>query len=254
MGKRAFASIDLPPRGQKPREKGITMVIDWGMGLTQQNDLMEMAAPTTDLAKIAVGIPGLLEESYLSRKLEAYKKFDVAPFPGGMFLEYAVKQGKGDAYMEDAVRAGFTHIEVSDNAIPIPKEDLIRSAVNDHGLVVLGEVGSKREGTPANILVEDAERCLEAGSWKVFVEAAEFFVEGEFNQDLASEFTSKIPEEKFIFELPGPWIPEIHLDTIMKMQAWLLQAYGPEANIANVLPDHLMYVETLRRGVGVTLK
>ena len=30
---RAFSTIHLPPREEKPRQKGLTMLIDWGIGL-----------------------------------------------------------------------------------------------------------------------------------------------------------------------------------------------------------------------------
>ncbi|MGH7320113.1 MAG: phosphosulfolactate synthase [Candidatus Rokuibacteriota bacterium] len=67
---RAFGSIDVPARPPKPQPRGITMVIDWGLGLRATEDLLEIGAPFADLAQIAVGISGLMDEGFLERVLE----------------------------------------------------------------------------------------------------------------------------------------------------------------------------------------
>jgi len=42
--KRAFSAIDLPARPTKPREAGISMMIDWGIPPAGQQDRMSLAA------------------------------------------------------------------------------------------------------------------------------------------------------------------------------------------------------------------
>ena len=50
------------------------------------------------------------------RKINVYKQYNVVPYPGGQFLEYAVLCGKVDAYFAKKRRAvGFPAVEVSDN-------------------------------------------------------------------------------------------------------------------------------------------
>ena len=56
-----FNFIDLPAERSttKPRATGLTMMIDWGLGLRRLEDTLEMAGEYVDLGKIAVGTPRL---------------------------------------------------------------------------------------------------------------------------------------------------------------------------------------------------
>lgn len=253
---RGFASIPLPSRPPKPRERGITMVIDWGIGLQATGDHLAMGAPFYDLAKIAVGISGVVADAFLKEKIALYQRYAVDPFPGGMFLEYAYHHGKATAYLAECVRAGYRTLEVSDNAIHFPagaKEDLIRRAREDYGLRVLGEVGRKLEASGAAALIRDTERALAAGSWKVFIEGAEFFGE-KFRADLVREIAAAVPVEALIFEMPGRWLKDIHASQVHEMIRFLIGELGPDVNLANILPEDLLIAETQRVGVGVGMK
>jgi len=250
---KAFSEISVPQRAGKPREAGITMLIDWGLGLAAQGDCLEIGAEYIDLAKIAVGISGLLSKDQLRRKIELYEAHQVIPFPGGQFLEYAADHGQAREYMEDAREAGYSWIEVSDNVIeltPDEKTALIRLAREEFGLNVIGEVGSKVQGTSATGLIADIQRCLDAGCWKVFVEAAELFGD-ELNEALIEGITAAVPLDKLIFEVPGPWIAGIHRYDQFATRTWLIKRFGPVVNLANVLPEDILETETLRRGIGV---
>ena len=99
-------------------------------------------------------------------------------------------------------------VEISENCIdfsPEKKAEYIRRAV-DKGLKVLGETGSKLEkSTPENLL-SDVENCREAGSWKVFVEAAEFLTDQGFNLQLVEALTRSVDTDFLIFEVPTQWM------------------------------------------------
>ena len=47
---RAFSQIDIPSRPGKPRETGITMMIDWGIPPHTQNDVTGFSSEFIDLA------------------------------------------------------------------------------------------------------------------------------------------------------------------------------------------------------------
>ncbi|MBI4607631.1 MAG: phosphosulfolactate synthase [Candidatus Rokubacteria bacterium] len=100
---RAFASIPIPDRPPKPRARSLTVMIDWGLELRAVEDLMEEAHEFTDLAKVAVGISGLVSHDFLTRKVAAYQAYAVDPFPGGMFLEYAFHHRKATEYLAECV-------------------------------------------------------------------------------------------------------------------------------------------------------
>ncbi len=120
------------------------MVVDNGLGFESQQELIEVGEPFIDMAKIAVGISGLLPLKLLQRKIEVYHSNDILAFPGGQYLEYAIYHGKTEAYFEHCAEAGFKLIEVSDNVDPLPrniKQEIISRAVEGYGFQVLGEPG-----------------------------------------------------------------------------------------------------------------
>lgn len=249
----AFPGIPLPERSAKPRAQGITMMIEWGLPLGAQADTLNLSGEIIDIAKIAVGISGLLPQSVLAAKIDLYRQHAVEPFPGGMFLEYAFAKGAADAFFRGCASVGYRYVEVSDNAIPLSRKDkdgLIGEA-RERGFAVLGEAGSKHATTEPGLLVQDINGCLAAGAWKVFIEAAELFQDGQLRYDLLGRIRGEVDPAAVIWELPGHWIPGIHAHEIHALQVWLIEHLGREVNIANVGPESLLALEALRQGVGV---
>ncbi len=252
-GHTAFPGIPLPERSAKPRAQGITMMIEWGLPLGAQADILNLSAEIIDIAKVAVGISGLLPESVLAAKIDLYRQHAVEPFPGGMFLEYAFAKGAADAFFSGCASVGYRYVEVSDNAIPLSRNDkdgLIGEA-RERGFAVLGEAGSKHVVTEPGLLVGDINACLAAGAWRVFIEAAELFQDGRLRYDLLDRIRGEVDPAAVIWELPGHWIPGIHAHQIHALAVWLIEHMGREVNIANVAPDSLLALEALRQGIGV---
>jgi phosphosulfolactate synthase len=262
---RFFGDLEIPERTEKPRDRGITMMIDWGLGPVCQDDVSCFCGDYIDLAKVAVGIPRMIGDDELIRKNAAYRSRGIDPFPGGMLLEYAMhsyrKSGKPviDAarrYYEESVRVGFSVMEVSDNVIeisPDEKREVISLAAREFGYRVLGEVGTKREETSAEEMIADVQNCIEAGSWKVLLEAAEFVdrKDGSIKMDLVEAIMKRFSPQELIFEIPGPWNPSTTLSKSHEMKMSLVDAFGPEVSLGNILPDDVLELETLRLGLGV---
>jgi phosphosulfolactate synthase len=249
----AFGDLPLERASAKPRESGITMVIDWGLPLGAQGDLLQLAGEYIDIAKIAVGIAGLLALGDVRDKVERYRSHTVDAFPGGMFLEYALAFDRAEAYFDGCAEVGFRTIEVSDNAVPISrrnKEALIGQAVR-RGFRVLGEVGSKHAKTPIQALIDDLNACVAAGSWKVFVEAAELMDGEAIREELIERIAASGALDRVIWELPGTWIEGIHEYQIQQLERRLIDQFGAQVNLANVPIDGVLVLETHRRGVGV---
>ncbi len=258
MAKMPFEMVPLPPERstEKPRETGLTMMVDFSMPIGRLEDLLGLIGPYVDLIKIAVGTARLYYESYLSRKLLLCEGFDVKPFIGGQFLEYVVATQGFDAapeFYKEARRMGFAALEVSDNCVPLTSEQrkrLISQGV-EAGLEIHGEVGSKDVKQTAEELIGQARDCLEAGADVVLVEAAEIVVDGEVKRDMIAAIRAEFPAEKVIYELPGPWIPGTTLSDVYMLKKFLIEEFGPDANIANVLPDDVFETEALRCGLSV---
>ena len=258
MAGQPFAMVPLPAdrSTEKPRQKGLTMMMDWGLPLNAQRDWLDLVAPYVDLAKFVVGTARLYEEDYLLEKIALYKSHNVHPFIGGQFLEYVyATQGLQGArpYFLEAKRLGFDAIEVSDNCLPLDKtarQTLIRMAV-DCGLEVHGEVGSKSDDTSADTLIAQANECFEAGADVVLVEGAELLTDGEPNRSLIAALRDCLDVTKVIFELVGPWIPDTQLCDVYQLKKFYIDEFGPDVNIANVMPDQVWETEALRAGLSV---
>jgi len=254
----AFQMIALPAERSavKPRTKGLTMMMDWGLPIGRQEDLLGLIAPHVDLAKLVVGTARLYEESYLRQKLECYERHQISPFIGGQFLEYVYAtdgiKGVGP-FCEEARRLGIKAVEVSDNVVTLDADDrhqLIRCAV-DCGLEVHGEVGSKSQATSAAVLIEQAERDFESGVSVVLVEGAELIQNDEPNLKLINDLKSGLDVDRVIFELSGTWIPGTLSTNIYALKGLLVETFGPDVNLANILPDDIWETEALRVGLSV---
>lgn len=254
-----FAFVELPcARSQeKPRRMGLTMMVDFGVPCRYVQDVLEMAARYIDLGKIAVGTSRLYELSYLRRKLALYRGHRVRPFIGGQFQEYvyAVYGRKAlPRFLAEAKRVGFGVVEISDNCVPLSdreRREQIRLAC-DCGLTVFGEVGSKDMKNDASLLIRQAEICFRAGAELVLVEAAELIENGRPKMKLLNGLRRGLDLSKVLIELPGPWIPGVALSDVEDMKKFLVSEFGPDVNLANVMPQDILETEALRVGLGVS--
>ena len=143
---------------------------------------------------------------------------------------------------------------MSDNLIPASlewKQRMIRCASEEFNLNVFGEVG-KKEGLENIVpLVDNAKACLDASASIIIMEAAELVSEDVKTSQEVEEVVKEIGIDKIMFELPGPWIPGVTSDVVNRMRRELVEKYGVEVAIGNVLPEDLMFLEAFHRGLDV---
>ncbi len=248
----AFENIPVPERQKKPRDRGLTMMIDWGLPLGLQKDCLEAQGIYVDEAKIAGSIPRIMPSDYLRRKIEAYREEEVFAFPGGLFTELAIAQGNYESFLQEAKEAGFSGIEVSDNLLqidPKQKKAIISKAVNEYGIVVMGEVGRKEGSMSGQELIADVENCLEAGASLVLIEAHELF-HGDIRVDVLEDLTKRVPIDKLMFELPVAVLPDVTKTYKTKVLFWMISQFGTDVNLANVEWDEIYFTEITRLGAS----
>jgi phosphosulfolactate synthase len=238
--------LDLPPR-----DGGLTHVLDKGLGPRAWDDLLETAGDYIDIVKLGWGTSYVTAN--LGRKLEVLRAHEKPVVCGGTFFEAVFARDKLDAYKHWLVEHGFSHVEISDGTLDIPRErklELIMDFARD--FVVISEVGSKdAEVNYAPYLwVEWIKEELEAGAWKVVTEAREtgtagiFRPSGEMRTGLVDEIVHEIDFHDLIFEAPTK-----------ASQAWFVKHFGRKVNLGNIPPDEVIPLETLRLGLrGDTLK
>ena len=164
--------LDVPIRPAKPRRVGLTHVIDKGLNLREIEGLFDTAGDYVDVVKLGWGT------SYVTRNLEKkialYRSLDTPVVCGGTLFEAVVARGKVDEYKLWLAEQRFSHVEISDGAVEIPRErklELIADFARD--FTVLSEVGSKDSDVnyAPYLWVEWINEELDAGAWKGIAEA-----------------------------------------------------------------------------------
>lgn len=257
MKKPPFHFVPLPHSRSmaKPRQSGRTMVIDDGLPLAYARDLVALAGHYIDLAKIKTGTARLYPRNQLVQKLRLYKKNRIQPFLGGQFHEYVfAMQGEKalPRYYAESRALGFAAIEISDNTVPLTdaqRRGQIGAAVKA-GLTVYGEVGSKETMSNPRLLIRQARVCFDAGAELVLVEAAELVEKGKLRRKTIDLLVKSLDMSRVMIELPGPWISDVRSCDIEDMKKALVQALGPDVNLANVPASSIIDTEATRTGLG----
>lgn len=237
--------LQLPDRQPKPRQTGLTHVLDKGLGMRQMQDLLETAGEFIDIVKLGWGTGYIT--CNLPDKVSAYRQAGIPVCLGGTLLEVAIQQGKFEEYCRTAQRLGLTHVEFSTGVLELSleqKADYVSKLARD--FVVLAEVGSKdaQAEVSAPRWVEEIQALLQAGAWKVIAEAREsgtvglYCQAGEVRSGLVGEITAKNSPDRLIFESPRK-----------HQQLWFLRQFGPSVNLGNIAADEVISLETLRLGL-----
>ncbi|MDB5132782.1 MAG: Phosphosulfolactate synthase [Mucilaginibacter sp.] len=236
---------NLPERTAKPRNHGITMVMDKGLSLRQAEDFVEVAGAYTDMIKL--GWATSFVTPNLEEKLAIYRDAGIPVYFGGTLFEALIVRNQFDEYCRILDKYKLQYAEVSDGSIEIEHEEKCEYIRKLSKLVtVISEVGSKdvqKIFAPYKwIKLMQAE--IEAGSWKVIAEAREsgnvgiYRDSGEVRQGLVDEILTQIPEETIIWEAPQK-----------AQQVWFIKLAGANVSLGNIAPADVIPLETLRLGI-----
>ncbi len=243
--------LDLPARPGKPRTEGLTHVIDKGLNLREIEGLFDTGGQYVDIVKLGWGTSYVTNN--LEKKIALYRSFGTPVVCGGTLFEAVYARGKLDEFKAWLVEQRFSHVEISDGTLEIPRErklELIREFAAD--FTVLSEVGSKDEEVvyAPYQWVEWIKEELEAGAWKLITEGREggtagiYRPTGEMRTGLVDEIVHEVDVGELIFEAPSK-----------ASQAWFVKQFGPNVNLGNIPPEEVIPLETLRLGLrGDTLK
>jgi len=237
--------IPLPERTMKPRESGLTMVIDSGRGATQIRDALIQGGSYVDYVKL--GWATALVTQNLSDKIEVYNDLDIPVCLGGTLFELAYIHNRLDEYTAFAKDHGIHMIEISDGTIDMEQTEKLSCIENmAKHFKVLSEYGSKdAEAIAAPYRwVEGMTSELKAGAWKVIGEGRESGTAGmyrgneELRMGLVDELVHVIDVESIIWEAPKK-----------PQQSWFIDKFGQNVNLGNIAMDDIIALETLRLGI-----
>jgi len=235
----------VPDRVSKPRQSGLTMVMDKGLSIREVEDMLSISSPHIDIVKL--GWATSFVTPNLKEKIKVYQSAGVPVYFGGTLFEAFVVRNQFDEYRKLLDTYQLTHAEVSDGSVEMPHEmklEFIKTLAQQ--VTVLSEVGSKDEAKiiPPYKWIKLMNAELEAGSWKVIGEAREagnvglFRSSGEVRQGLVEEILTQVPVEKIIWEAPQK-----------SQQVFFVQLMGSNVNLGNIAPSEVIPLETIRLGL-----
>ena len=238
-------------RTEKPRQQGITMINDAGLGLNETGDVLALAGQLMDLWKLSFGTSAFMERKLLQQKLELLNSHDILTFPGGTLLEVALVEHHCRVYMHHAKRLGFRAVEISDGTISIPRfrrRNIINCA-RDAELIPITEIGKKDPKRQPTVeqLAEEALQDLEWGARWVIVEGREsgigigiFDEHGHVEKSEVDKLAQILGDktDRLIWEAP-----------LRMQQSFLIERFGSNVNIGNVNCHEALALEALRNGL-----
>jgi len=235
----------IPDRPLKPRNSGITMVMDKGLSVREAEDFMSVGSEYADLVKLGFGTsmvtPGI------EKKIQIYKRAGVVPYFGGTLFEAFIVRNMFKEFVDLLDKNEIEMVEVSDGSYDIDHNQKLEyiGKLAKRGTVI-SEVGSKKKDviyTPEQ-WVAMMKSELSAGSVKVIAEARESGTTGIYNEDgsINNEIIRGISEqvklENVIWEAP-----------MKSQQAWFIKHFGANVNLGNIAPNEIITLETLRLGL-----
>lgn len=243
LEKKAFPFIRVAPRPSKPRQVGLTIVADRGLGMNRVDDLIEAAGDYIDVFKIAIGAWRLQSEAFLKKKIAALNKAGIETFFAGDATEAAFQQGVSKEFYQAVKKIGADAVEVSSAQVTMSLDDkcaLIKMA-KGAGLKVVAEAGQKGHEDWTRSLpyvLRQIEAYQEAGAWKVLVQG-EGISEGveARKEDLLLNIAARFDIKDLIFQAKDSGTQE-----------WFVSTLGSSVNLD--VDDHqVMDLELIRRGI-----
>lgn len=235
----------MPARENKPRKKGLTMMMDKGLSLRDAENVISAAGSYIDLVKFGFGTSLLCSE--LEEKIKIYKESNIIPYFGGTLFEIFLVRNKYDDFCRFIDSCRLDTIEISDGSIKLPHEEKLKYISNlSKKYTVLSEVGSKLATT--HISDEQWTKWtkdeLEAGAWKVIAEAREagnvgiYKPDGSANKELISHIIQATSPDNILWEAPNK-----------NQQVWFIKMFGANVNLGNIASNDIIPLETLRLGL-----
>lgn len=236
---------NIPKRPEKPRMKGLTMIMDKGLSLNEAENMVVLKSELTDIVKLGFGTSLLTR--YIDKKISLYKEAGIDVYTGGTLFEAFIVRNQIDDFYRLMDKLKLEMVEVSDGCIQMEHDkkcELIHKLSKD--FKVISEIGSKDE----SLTIEDdkwisyMKKELEAGSWKVIAEAREggnvgmFETNGDIKGKLIKNITKEIDISNILWEAP-----------LKKQQIWFINEFGANVNLGNISPNSIISLECLRLGL-----
>ena len=249
---------------EKPRELWQTWLKDVGydeaphyverMGLTELADFLEVAAERLDYVKIVTTQVVASPPHWLKRKIASYQRFAVEPYLDHTFFMRAYQQGVVERAIAAGRELGFRVIEFMNTAADISSAQwaawrkhalaLDMRIIFEHHPLYNWDKSLPRQPASAEDILREAEPFLADGAFAVMIDHDELDMQGERAAEEIGAVVEALGKERLVFEATspkeGPLIWRDNLESYFRL-------FGPDCNVANVMPSQALYVDALRQ-------
>ncbi len=269
MKRRFLDFIELAPRSQKPRTKGLTTFGDRGYPLDWIRGMLEAYGDYIDVVKFT---PTCLLAPWddIEKKVALYRSHQVGVGSDDPIFAIPYYQGKAEQALRTLREIGFTHVQIDTRHVELENSRAVEKADEDEqkylslardlGFKVVGEVGKKwpkgdrmRAGKGSvNIAatIADVQRLLALDCEHVYLESRVIreaigdYGEREEGTRQIFEIVNAVGIEKIFIEISG----QLPFDTRQCHRFWAVRNFGPEVNMGG--GGSIEEARTLRRSVG----
>src|SRR4051812_15397860 len=115
-----FSLNSIPARASKPRQSGLTMVMDKGLSLREAEDMVSGSGIFIDIVKLGFGSSFVTPN--LEKKLDMYRSAGIPVYFGGTLFEAFLIRNQFEEYRKVLDKYKMSHAEVSDGSIMLPHD------------------------------------------------------------------------------------------------------------------------------------
>ena len=109
----------MPDRPVKPRDEGLTMMMDKGLSIRETENFIESCSEYTDLVKLGFGT-AVVTGKILETKIRLYQESKIKVYLGGTLFEAFAIRDMVDEYMKLIERLKLDTAEISDGSMYMP--------------------------------------------------------------------------------------------------------------------------------------
>jgi phosphosulfolactate synthase len=236
-------------RSDKPRQTGLTIVRDRGLGLNQAEDLVRVCGDFVDTIRIDQGTEALYDKIFIKEKIDLYKEHKIDTMPGESVLEIAIWNKIYEQYLKNARDLGFTVMGISSGTIAMRQKirmDVIKKSLQI-GFKLISIAGRKHpeEKLSFQTVLQLISDDLKMGAYKVLIKAEQYRngfgicdSEGRIIKKQILEFLEGVRDpDALVWEAP-----------LRNQQQDLIYHLGLNVNLDGIEWDTVLSLEALRQG------
>lgn len=241
-------NLIIPERVKKPRDIGLTMLIDNGYPLGYFQDVIESFPEYIDFVKFGWGTSIVTKK--IQEKIAILQSNGIDFCMGGTLFEKHFYNNSLEHYKIFLDKHHCQYVEISNGTVFLSNQQKAKYIENfSQDFEIFSEVGLKDISRSENMSSKEWIKCIKedlaAGAKKVITEAREggdtgiCHGNGELRFELIDEIIySGVDLDRIVFEAPNK-----------ALQLFLIENIGLHCNLANIAFNDVIALETLRLGL-----